>query len=65
RFGEWRITNFEMEGSALAGLAGQLGHDAGTVCCAIANRHLGSSNTDYKPRVRGLVELALDKLAEN
>ena len=64
RYGEYRITNFEMESSAVAGLARNLGHEAGTVCCAIANRHLGSSNTDYKPHVRGLVKLALDKLTE-
>lgn len=64
RYGEYRITNFEMEGSALAGLARKLGHDAGTVCCAIANRYLKSSNTDYKPAVRGLVKLCLDKLTE-
>ena len=63
RFGDYRITNFEMEGSALAGLAAHLGHEAGTVCCAIANRYLHSSNTDYKPQVRKLVELALDRLA--
>ena len=64
RYGEYRITNFEMESSAVAGLARHLGHEAGTVCCAIANRHLGSSNTDYKPHVRNLVKLALDKLTE-
>lgn len=62
RFGEWRITNFEMEGSALAGLARQLGHDAVTLCCAIANRHLKSSNPDYKALVRNMVQLALDRL---
>lgn len=62
RFGEYRITNFEMEGSALAGLAKQLGHNAGTVCCAIANRYLKSSNTDYQPYVEGLIELSLEKL---
>ena len=32
RFGEYRITNFEMESSAVAGLAAHLGHEAGTVC---------------------------------
>jgi hypothetical protein len=64
RFGEWRVTNFEMEGSAIAGIAAHLGHNAGTVCCIIANRHLKSSNPDYKPQVRKLVELVLDKLAE-
>ena len=62
RYGEYRITNFEMEGSALAGLAKQLGHNAGTVCCAIANRYLKSSNTDYKPQVRSLIEMSLEQL---
>ena len=64
RFGEYRITNFEMESSAVAGLAAHLGHEAGTVCCAIANRYLKDSNTNSKPRVRQLVELALGKMAE-
>jgi len=64
RFGEYKITNFEMEGSALAGLAAHLGHEAGTVCCAIAHRYIKSSNPNYKDQVRGLVELALRKLTE-
>ena len=64
RFGERCITNFEMEGSALAGLARNLGHNAATVCCIIAARYAGDSNTDYKPRVKELIQLALDKLAE-
>lgn len=59
-----RITNFEMEGSAIAGIAAHLGHHAGTVCCIIANRHIGSSNPDYKPQVRKLVELSLQKMSE-
>ena len=64
RFGDYRITNFEMESSAVAGMARHLGHEAGTICCAIANRYLKSSNPDYKPQVRALVELALNKLSE-
>jgi len=64
RYGEWKITNFEMEGSAIAGLAHHLGHDAITVCCAIAHRHHKGANTDYKPLVAGLVKLVMDKLAE-
>ena len=64
RYGEHRITNFEMEGSALAGLAKHLGHKAGTVCCIIANRYHKGASPDYKPYVEGLVTLALDKLAE-
>lgn len=59
-----RITNFEMESSALAGLAAQLGHDAVTVCCAIANRYAGDSNTDYKPYMSRMIEKALDTLVE-
>ncbi len=62
RYGGYRITNFEMESSAVAGLAAHLGHEAGTVCCVIANRYAKNSNPDYKPQVRLLVELALDRL---
>lgn len=62
-FDGYKITNFEMEGSALAGMAAKLGHNAGTVCCAIAHRYLKDANTDYKPRVNELVRLAMDKLA--
>ena len=65
RFGDYRITNFEMEGSALAGLATQLGHDAGTICCAIANRYLKDANTDYKKMVRNLIELSLDRITQD
>ena len=63
-FGGYKITNFEMEGSALAGMAAQLGHNAATVCCAIAHRYLKDAHTDYKPRVAQLVELALRRLTE-
>ena len=65
RFGDYRITNFEMEGSALAGLATQLGHDAGTICCAIANRYLKDANPDYKKMVRDLIELSLDRITQD
>ena len=61
-FEGYKITNFEMEGSALAGMSAKLGHNAGTVCCAIAHRYLKDANTDYKPRVKELVVLALDRL---
>ncbi len=59
----YRITNFEMESSPLAGFARHLGHEAITVCCAIANRYLKSSNPDYKPFIRDLLELSLEKMA--
>ncbi len=63
RFGERRITNFEMEGSALAGLAALLGHRAATICTIIAQRVAKDACTDYKPFVRRMIEVALDKLA--
>ena len=63
RFGERRITNFEMEGSALAGLASLMGHRAATICTIIAQRVAKDACTDYKPFVRRMIEMALDKLA--
>ena len=62
-FGGFKITNFEMEGSALAGIAAKLGHEAATICCAIAHRYHKAANTNYKPRVAELLALALDKLS--
>ncbi|MCQ2138070.1 MAG: nucleoside phosphorylase [Bacteroidales bacterium] len=53
------FTNIEMESSALAGLAGILGHEACTICLAIANRYAKESNPDYKPLMEGLIEHAL------
>ena len=63
RFGDYRITNFEMESSPVAGFAAHLGHNACTVCCAIANRYLKSSNPDYKAKVRELVEIAVERMS--
>ena len=60
---DFRITNFEMESSPLAGMAAHLGHNACTVCCAIANRYLKSSDPDYKPAIRKLVELSLERMS--
>ena len=58
-----RITNFEMEGSALAGLAALMGHRAATICTIIAQRIAKNACTDYKPFVNRMIETALDKLA--
>ena len=63
KYGERRITNFEMEGSALAGLAALMGHRAATICTIIAQRVAKNACTDYKPFVRRMIEIALDKLA--
>lgn len=58
----YRVTNIEMESSALAGMAALLGHDAATVCLAIANRHVKESNPDYKPLMAQMLRRALDTL---
>ncbi len=69
RIAEWeyhgrRITNYEMEGSALAGLAALLGHRAITLCTAIAQRVAGEAQTDYRPFVERMIDVALERLAK-
>lgn len=56
------ITNFEMESSALAGLARLMGHHATTVCMVIANRRAGRANTAYKNHIDDLIKLVLERL---
>lgn len=62
RFEGWKITNFEMEGSVIAGMGRLLGHECGTVCAIIAHRHHHGANTNYKSKVEELVKLALERL---
>lgn len=62
RYEGQRITNYEMEGSCIAGLALHMGHKAMTVCCIIAQRKAEAANTDYKPRVRELIQTVLERL---
>jgi len=62
RFKGQRITNYEMEGSCIAGLSLHMGHKAMTVCCVIAQRKVEAANTDYKPRIKQLVETVLNRL---
>lgn len=58
-----RITNYEMEGSALAGMARLMGHRATTMCTIIAQRIAKDACTDYRPFVDKMIRMALDKLA--
>ena len=58
-----RITNFEMESSALAGMAALMGHRAATICTIIAQRIAKDACTDYQPFVKAMIQMALDKLA--
>ncbi len=59
-----RITNFEMESSALAGLAALLGHRAATICTIIAQRVALDMETDYRPFVENMIKMSLDRLTE-
>lgn len=63
-FKDWKFTNIEMESSALAGLSALMGHEAGTICLAVANRYAKESNPDYKPLMENLVRKALAVLTE-
>lgn len=57
-----KLTNFEMESSALAGIGAILGHEVLTVCCIIAGRKAKNMNTDYKDSLPRLVELVLERI---
>ncbi|MDM8308643.1 nucleoside phosphorylase [Phocaeicola barnesiae] len=57
-----RITNYEMESSALAGLSRLLGHRATTVCLVIANRVAQEANTDYKKLMNNLIQMVLERI---
>lgn len=57
-----RITNFEMESSAVAGLSLLLGHRAMTCCMVIANRLVKEANTTYKNSIDDLIKVVLDRI---
>jgi uridine phosphorylase len=57
-----RITNFEMESSALAGLSRLLGHKAATCCMVIANRRTQKAEANYKNDIQGLIKTVLDRI---
>jgi uridine phosphorylase len=57
-----RITNFEMETSALYGLGKLLGHNTCTVCAIVANRMAQQYSKDYKSAVDKLINIVLERL---
>lgn len=62
RFDDLKITNFEMESSAIYGLSKMLGHKALAICLIIANRTTGKSNENYHPEMKKLIERVLNYL---
>lgn len=63
-FNGHRITNFEMETSALYALGGMLGHNTATVCAIIANRFTKTFSEDYKKSVDKLIKIVLERLTK-
>lgn len=61
-YGDLRITNFEMESSALAGLSALMGHKAMTCCMVIANRVAKEANANYKNSIDNLIIEVLDRI---
>ncbi len=61
-FNGLRITNFEMESSAVAGLSRLLGHKAMTCCMVIANRLAKQANSNYKNNIETLIEKVLERI---
>ena len=58
----YRITNFEMETSALYALGKMLGHKCCTTCAIIANRTIKDYSDDYQSIVDGLIEVVLNRI---
>jgi uridine phosphorylase len=61
-FDNMRITNLEMESSAIYGLSKMLGHNALTICLIIANRVSLTANENYYDEMKKMIIKVLDKL---
>lgn len=57
-----KITNYEMESSAIFGLSKLLGHNAITICAIIANRRKQEYSKDYKPIIIELIKTVLERI---
>lgn len=64
KFGDLKITNFEMESSAIYGLSKLLGHEALTVCLIIANRITLTANENYREQMIKLIQIVLDRFTK-
>jgi len=57
-----KVTNLEMETSAIYGLSKLMGHHACSMNCIIANRANGTFSKDYHAAVEKLIKYTLEKL---
>ncbi|MGW9687142.1 nucleoside phosphorylase [Flagellimonas sp. 2504JD1-5] len=60
-----KITNYEMESSAMYGLAKMLGHEAITICLIIANRLHKTANENYQVQMKALIAYVLKKITSH
>lgn len=61
---EWdhlKVTNLEMETSALLSLGKALGHQATTICLALANRYNNTFESNFDVKMKALIATVLDK----
>lgn len=61
-YNDFKITNYEMECSAIYGLASLMGHEALTVCLIITNRLTKKTNNDYHQKMEKLIQLILERV---
>lgn len=62
RSGEHRITNFEMESSAIFALGKAMGHDCATICLGVANRPKLEFSKGFDLEMKNLIVYVLDRI---
>lgn len=62
QFDNTKLTNLEMETSAIYGMSSMMGHNALTVCLIIANRPTGRFLNDYHKPMEELIEKVIDRI---
>lgn len=63
KLASFKVTNLEMETSAIYGFSHLLGHEALTVCLIIANRSKGTFLSDYHTQMRELVGTVVERMS--
>lgn len=62
KLGDHRMTNFEMESSALFSLGKALGHECATICLGIANRPNREFSSGFNKEMLELIEYVLERI---
>ncbi len=57
-----KVTNFEMESSALFSLGKELGHQCATICLGVANRPNMEFSEGYSSEMKELIEYVLERI---